>query len=169
VLGLLELGWAFERAGFLLEPVAALDVTWIQEEKFQESGAGDLDLVVKERTNTLVSTAFGARASYRHVQRAYVDPGPSWTQGVWTPEISGRWRSTWSGADREIDANLQGVPDDVGGFTSEARDTEQGAEVSARLTFQPHGGGGAFSIGYDGYFGDGGTSHRFGANLKLHF
>jgi hypothetical protein len=86
---------------------------------------------------------------------------------VWTPEITGRWRSIWTGADREIDAHLLGDPS--GSFTTEARDTEQGAEVGAHLTFHPHGGGGSVRVGYDGYFGDGGTAHRAGIELRLHF
>jgi len=169
VTGLVELGYVIEQGGLRIEPLAELDVVYLMEDAFEEEGASGLNLVVDERSNTLVSTGFGARLSYRHVQRAYVDPGPGWSQGVWTPEISGRWRSTWTFADREIDAAFQGVPDAVGGFTTEAQDTEQGAEVGARLTFQPHGSGGSFSLGYEGYFGDGGMQHRAGAQLRIHF
>jgi len=167
--GLLELGWLFELGGFQIEPLAGFDVSWVQEEAFGESDLDGLELEVAERDNTIVSTEFGGRVLYRHHVSAYRDSWLPIFQGTWTPELSARWRSTWTGADREIEARLAGAGPGAGDFTVEAEDSEQGVDVGARLTFQPHGGGGSFSIGYDGFIGDAGTSHRFGADLEIFF
>jgi uncharacterized protein with beta-barrel porin domain len=140
----------------------------VQEDAFDESDLGGFELAVDERENVLVGTQFGARLRYRHYQSAYEDDVIPYTQGTWTPEISASWRSLWTGADREIDARLAGAGP-AGGFTVDSEDSEQGVDVGAKLTFQPHGSGGSFSVGYDGFFGDQSTDHRFGAALEVYF
>jgi len=163
---LVELGWLFELGDFQIEPLARLDVTWVQEDAFRESDLGGVELDVDERENVLVGTQFGARFRYRHYQSAYADDVIPYTQGTWTPEISASWRSLWTGADREIDARLAGA---AGDFTVDSEDSSQGVDVGAKLTFQPHGSGGSFSLGYDGFIGDKSTDHRFGASLEVYF
>jgi hypothetical protein len=169
VYGLLELGWEFALGEFRIEPLFGLDVAWLAEDAFEEEDLGGLELEVEERENTIVSTEFGGRILYRHHQSAYSDSVIPITQGTWTPEISARWRSTWVGADRELDARLAGAGPGAGSFTVDSEDSEQGVDVGARLTFQPHGSGGSISVGYDGFFGDAGINHRFGAEIEVYF
>jgi len=166
---LVELGWLFELGDFQIEPLARLDVTWVQEDAFSESDLGGFELDVDERENVLVGTQFGARFRYRHYQSAYADDVIPYTQGTWTPEISASWRSLWTGADRELDARLVGANGAAGDFTIDSEDSSQGVDVGAKLTFQPHGSGGSFSVGYDGFIGDKSTDHRFGASLEVYF
>ena len=167
--GLAELGWLFELGGLQLEPRAELDFAWIQEDPFSEDDVGGIELDVAQRTNTLFSTEFGGRLRYRHFQNPYSDTVVPYSQGTWTPEVSAAWRSTWAGADRSIDAQLTGAAPGTGSFSTDAEDSQQGADLGARLTFQPHGSGGSFSIGYDGFFGDKSTDHRFGADVEVYF
>ena len=177
---LIELGWLFEYGGFQFEPLFGLDVTWIAEDAFDETDTSasnltfgtelaGIELEVDERENTIVSTEFGGRVLYRHHQSAYSDSVLPVTQGTWTTELSARWRSTWLGADRELDAQLAGAGADAGSFSVDAEDSEQGVDVGARVTFQPHGSGGSLSIGYDGFIGDKGINHRFGGELEVYF
>jgi len=167
--GLAELGWLFELGGLQLEPRAELDFEWVQEDAFDEDDIGGIELAVAKRTNTIFSTEFGGRLRYRHFQNPYSDTVIPYTQGTWTPELSAAWRSTWSGADRSIDAQLKGTAPGTGTFSTDAEDSQQGADLGARLTFQPHGSGGSFSVGYDGFFGDKSTDHRFGADVEVYF
>ncbi len=169
ILALFELSWVQAFGNFHLEPVAAFDVTWIQEDDISESGASSLDLRIAERENTLVATSFGGRFFYRHFQNPFSDRGPGFAHGTWTPELTVKWRSIWTGADRELESRFRGAAARTGDFTIDAQDTEQGLDVGVHLLFQPHGSGGGMSIGYDGHWGDGGLYHSFGAKLRLFF
>ncbi len=169
ILGLMSLSWVQAFGNFHLEPIAAFDVTWIQEEDISESGANALDLTIAERENTLVATSFGGRFFYRHFQNPFSDRGPGFAHGTWTPELTVKWRSIWTGADRELESRFRGAAARTGDFTIDAQDTEQGLDVGVHLLFQPHGSGGGMSIGYDGHWGDGGLYHSFGAKLRLFF
>ncbi|HKJ24746.1 MAG TPA: autotransporter domain-containing protein [Myxococcota bacterium] len=165
---MIEAAWLFELGDLQLEPLARMDVTWVQEDAFSESDLGGYELEVDERSEVLFGTQFGGRLRYRHHQSAYADDVIPYTQGTWTPEISASWRSLWSGADRETTARFAGAGD-AGDLKVESEDSQQGVDVGAKLTFQPHGSGGSFSIGYDGFFGDKSTDHRFGAALEVYF
>jgi uncharacterized protein with beta-barrel porin domain len=167
--GQLGFGWVFALGSWRLEPLAELDVTWVQEEEFDEDEAGGVGLEVEERVNTLISTGFGGRVAYSYSQDLLSSRAPGWAQGTWTPDLTFRWRSIWTGADRDIDARFSGASSGVGSFRTVSEDTEQGADVGAHLTFRPLIAAGAVSIGYDGYFGDVATHHSFGAHLRLFF
>lgn len=167
--GFLELAYSADIGSFRIEPLAAIDIAHLAEDGFTETDAGDLSLEVDDRTNTVVTTAFGARVSYRHLQSAFAGESPWWTQGLWTPQLSALWRQTLMGADREIDARLVGASAQAGQFTVDAQDSEQGLDVGARITYQPYGANGSMSFGYDGFYGDAGTNHRLDARVELSF
>jgi uncharacterized protein with beta-barrel porin domain len=168
ILALFEAGYVLAAAGFELEPLASLETTYVLEEAVEESGAGSLELEMGERANVLFSTAFGTLMRYRWLVNPYSD-NPRLLQGIWTPEVEVRWRGTFTGADREIDARLAGAPDGVGDFTAQAQDSEQGVDLGARLIFQPGGTSGSVTLGYDGFFGDNGTDHRIAGRVHMIF
>jgi len=90
-----------------------------------------------------------------------------WTDGVWRPEISARWRQVFSDYNRDFDARLRSAPAGTPKFNVNAYDAQYGAKVGARVSFQPNGTRNTIEIGYDAFVGDDSLSHAVIARFRI--
>lgn len=167
VTGTLEAGYSIPLGRFVVEPVASVDWTWIGQDALSEQGAASLDLQVDSRDDSVLSSTAGLRLSTEFMKYGYSVDWLEWADGVWRPELSARWREVWSGRERDIDGRLAGAPAGVGTFTVSGRDARRGAEVGARMMFQPYGWGAQVGLAYDGFYGDGTFNHFVGLEARV--
>jgi outer membrane autotransporter protein len=166
----LETGYAFDLGtsyGWFLEPLASLDGTWIGQESLDEQGAASLDLSVDSRSDFVLSSMLGLRVGSEFVKAGYNVDWLEWANGVWRPEITAGWREIWTGRERDLDARLSGAPAGVGSFTVSGDDEERGAQVGARVLFQPAGTRIQAGLDFDGFFGDGTDNYFVGLELRV--
>jgi len=167
IVALVKAGHTFRFGSLDLEPLATVEYGYLMQESFEESGAGAVDLEVDERSDSVLSTTAGARLAYTYFKWEYIEDWLEWADGVWTPEVSARWRGNWIGRDRELDARMVGAPAGVGSFTVEGQDAKQGLQVGAGVAFQPLRLRMSIRFDYDGFYGDGSTIHRIGASIRV--
>jgi len=87
--------------GFDLQPLAAFTYTHLEQDAFDESGAGSLDLSVDEQTLDSAVSGLGARL------RGRFDLG----DGLWLrPELHARWLHEFGDTERKLDARIGGTP-----------------------------------------------------------
>ena len=119
--GFLETGYvALAPAGIQIEPTASIHYTWLDREKFTESGAGSLNLSVDSETWHSLVASFGVR-----VHRSFVMETASNLRFV--PELWGRFGHEFGDRDRELEARLAGSRYSVDG----ARVARGGAQYRA--------------------------------------
>jgi len=159
--------WGFDLGRFELSPVARLDYTALLEDEVSESEAGDVSLELDERESHVLSSALGVELAAELERRGFGGSLLEWADGVWRPQIHARWRETWLDSDREIDARLAGAAASAGSFTVEADTPERGAEVGARLAFQPETLGTRFALGYDFFVGSQTREHQLRVELRV--
>lgn len=167
IMALVKAGHTFRFGSLDLEPLATVEYGYLMEDGFGESGAGDLDLDVDERSNSVLSTTLGARLAYTLFKWEYIGELLEWADGVWTPELTARWRGNWIGRERDLDARMVGAPAGVRGFTVGGQDAKQGVQVGAGVAFQPLRALMSIRLDYDGFYGDGSMVHRIGASIRI--
>jgi outer membrane autotransporter protein len=167
IMAFVKAGHTFRLGRLDFEPLATVEYGYLMEQSFEESGAGDVDLDVDERTNSVLSTAVGGRLAYTFFKWEYMGDLLEWADGVWTPEISARWRGNWIGNERDFDARMVGAPAAASGFTVEGKDAEQGLQAGAGLAFRPLRAHLSIRADYDGFYGDGSMIHRIGASIRI--
>ena len=166
-MALVKAGHTFRFGSLDLEPLATVEYGYLMEDGFGESGAGDIDLDVDKRSNSVLSTTAGARLAYTLFKWEYLGDYLEWADGVWTPELTARWRGNWIGRERDLDARMVGAPAGVSGFTVGGQDAEQGLQVGAGVAFQPLRLRMSIRADYDGFYGDGSMIHRIGASIRI--
>lgn len=170
VTGLLEIAYDLqEEETISLSPVASVDFTWLTEEGFTESGGQGANLSLGDRSQTLLGTTLGVQLTGSFVKHRYVIESIQWANGLWRPEIDLRWRSNWTGVDRDIEGRFVGAPAGTGFFTARGEDVEQGAEVTIGTTFQPYGTQALVTAGYRGFIGFGAQSHGLNLDIRIPF
>jgi outer membrane autotransporter protein len=167
IMALVKAGHTFRLGNLDLEPLATVEYGYLMEDDFGESGAGVIDLDVDERSNSVLSTTAGARLAYTFFKWEYIEDFLEWADGIWTPEVTARWRGNWIGREREFDARMVGAPVGVGNFTVEGRDPKQGVQVGAGVGFQPLRLRMSIRFDYDGFYGEGSMIHRVGASVRI--
>lgn len=169
VTALVEAGHAFVLAPFEIEPLAAVEYTFLKQDSLSEGGAGVVGLDLDSRSSSLVATHTGFRAGMTLVKWSYAGPWLEWADGVWRPEITGSWRQVWSGYDREANARLRGAPAGTPDFRTRTQDAQWGADVGARVSFQPHESRKTIELGYEAFVGDGTVSHAAMLRFRMPF
>lgn len=168
VTGLLEADYDLVPVGAsVLEPVASVDFTWLDEEGFQESGGQGANLAVESRSQTALSTTLGVRMVRTFLKGRYATDWVQWANGTWRPELDVRWRANWTDVDRDITARFVDAPAGTGGFTVQAEDAGQGAELAIGTTWQPYKTRILVSAGYRAFIGDGSQLHTVGAGVRV--
>ena len=165
---LLELGYVFELFTIDIEPFAGIDYTYLDEGEVREDGAQSINLAVDGRTNDLLAASGGLRLStelhkYKYVGNDFIE----FFDGVWTPDLSARYRSVISETERYLDAELEGAG--AGAFQSEARVFENAVEIKAGINFQPAFNNFMFGVHYIGRFGEGISSDGMTADFRYFF
>jgi outer membrane autotransporter protein len=166
---LLEAGHAFVKMPFEVEPIASLEYTYLHEDSTSESNAGVAALDIGSRSNVLFATNTGIRAAMTLVKHHYAGAYLEWADGVWRPEVRASYRHVWNDYDRALSSRLSGAPGATPDFRTRSQDAEYGADLGARIGFQPHGSRNTIEVGYDAFFGDDTTVHRASLRFKMPF
>jgi uncharacterized protein with beta-barrel porin domain len=169
VTALLEAGHEFVFTPFEVEPLVSLEYTYLHEQSISESNAGVVDLEIDSRSNALFATHAGLRAGMALVKYAYAGPWLEWADGVWRPELEAAWRQVWNDYDRAFSSRLAGAPSGTPRFRTAAQDARYGADLGARVSFQPYGTSNTFELGYEAFVGDGTTVHTAIARVRIPF
>jgi outer membrane autotransporter protein/CSLREA domain-containing protein len=91
----------FELAGVSVQPLAAFTYAHLQQDAFDESGAGSLDLSADEETIDSAVSGLGARLH----ARIELD------EAIWLrPELRARWLHEFGDVERKLDARIGGTP-----------------------------------------------------------
>lgn len=118
-----EAGYNFKTHQWITQPFVALQYSYLEEERFGETGGGGLNLNVEKRNSDSLITDLGSRFNrpYQKDDLLYI------------PEISIAWRHDYDIDDHFITAAFDGAPDVF--FTTESRDTEKdGVLIGAGIT-----------------------------------
>ncbi len=164
-----EVGHVFSLVGFEVEPVAAVEYTYLFQESIQESNAGVVRLDIDSRSTSFVATDTGARIGMTLVKYAYMGDWLEWADGVWRPQVQAGWRQVWTGYDRDFDARLTGAPSTTPKLRVRSEDAQYGANVGGRVSFQPFGTRNSIEIAYDAFVGDRTTAHTVLATFRMPF
>ena len=90
-----------EVSGISLQPVAALTYTHLQQDSFQETGAGSLSIGADEQEIDSIVSGVGMRA----YGRFQLD------EDLWLrPELRARWLHEFGDTERKLEARIGGVP-----------------------------------------------------------
>jgi uncharacterized protein with beta-barrel porin domain len=167
VTALLEAGHTFELTPFEIEPLLAVEYAFLHEESISESNAGVVGLDIDSRSNAWVAIQPGFRAGMTLVKRSYAGTWLEWADGVWRSEITGSWKQFFGDYNRSLSAKLTGAPDDTPQFRTRAQDAQWGADLGARVSFQPHGSRTSIEVGYEAFVGDGSLSHTAMLRVRM--
>jgi subtilase-type serine protease len=167
VTALLEAGHTFVMMPFEIEPIASLEYTYLHEESTKESNAGVVDLDLGSRSNSVIATRSGFRAAMTLVKYAYAGALLEWADGVWRPEIRASWRQVWNDYDRNVSARLDGAPARTPEFRTRSQDAQYGADLGARIGFQPFGTANTIDLSYGAFIGDRTAVHTLMARFRM--
>lgn len=169
VTGLLEAGHAFLFQPFSIEPMASVEYTFLHEEAISESHAGVIGLDVDARSNALLALRTGFRAGATLVKWSYTSAWLEWADGIWRPEITATWVQLFGDYNRTLTARLGGAPADTPDFRTRAQDAQWGADLGARVSFQPRGSRNSVELGYQVFLGDGNLSQAVLLRFRMPF
>ena len=169
VTALVEAGHAFVWRPFEVEPIVTAEYTWLREDSFRESDAGVAGLRVDSRDNALFATNAGVRAGMTLVKWYYAGPWLEWADGVWRPQIDASWRQVWNDYDRAFSSRLRGAPPGTPSFRTTSQDAEYGADLGARVSFQPQGTRNTVELGYEAFVGNGTMVHSLTMRFRMPF
>lgn len=132
-----ELSWNFALDGFDVRPVFEIDWARITHGGFEESGAGELSLIVDDDHDSVTTVRVGFDVGTSLLKKGYWTDLLERTDGVWQPELSVRWRQVVSGDARGYSSAMAGTPAGVNGTTVYGDDAAQGFEIGAGVWFTP--------------------------------
>ena len=158
VTGLVEASHTFLFQPFSIEPLAGVEYTFLHEEAISEGHAGVVGLDVNARSNGLLALRTGLRAGVTLVKWTYSGAWLEWADGIWRPEITATWVQFFGDYNRTLTARLGGAPTDTPDFRTRAQDAQWGADLGARLSFQPRGSRNSIELDYQVFVGDGNLS-----------
>jgi outer membrane autotransporter protein len=152
-----EAGRNYNVERYILQPFAALQYMYLDEEGYRESGAGGANLIVSERyTNSLISDV-GLRF-YLPFER---------TLDTCIPEITVAWRHDFDVDDRQIRAAFDGAPGVS--FTTEGDEiSEDGLVVGCGLTLLNKKGT-SVNIRYNGEIRGDYEAHQLSGGIRIEF
>ena len=117
-------GYRFDLRGFGLQPFASLSYVLIDEEGFGETGAGDVNLVVDDRTTNSLVSELGVRVA-RALQPEF---------GTFVPYLSAAWKYDFDIDDHTIRSGFEGAPGSA--FPVDGQDIDRnGALAGAGVVF----------------------------------
>ncbi|MGH0037250.1 MAG: autotransporter outer membrane beta-barrel domain-containing protein [Myxococcota bacterium] len=162
----IEVAPHFDFGALRIEPHAGLDYTWLNEEDVDESGAGALNLDVDERTNSLLAVDTGIRLRGFFYRAEPLGDLYDFSQTLFVPELRAGYRRVVIGADRDISAELEGVPSSAGDFDVDAEDAEGLVTGGVGLTAQPRHGA-TIGLFYDVQYGDDTLAHVGSLQVRI--
>jgi outer membrane autotransporter protein len=155
--GSLEGGYNLWAQEWIFQPLASLGYVYLDEEAFDEEGAGGANLSVDARQTSNLRSELGLRVS-----RAFKVDG-----GSVIPELKAAWLHDFDIDDRHITASFNGFPGAA--FTVAGRDIERdGALIGAGITYL-HKSGISVSLVYDGEFWGSYNSNGVYGQLRYEF
>jgi len=150
-------GYNFGDDGWNVGPFVSLEYLYLDEDGFEESGAGVLNLIVDDRQTDALISQLGVRAS------SYVETGV----GALIPELSLAWLYDFDIDDRVITSSFAGASGDA--FSITGQEVEQnGVVVGAALTLMQVNGIES-SLTYSGEFRDGYDAHALIGQIRIAF
>jgi hypothetical protein len=151
----------------VIEPGVRLDYAWFAQENTDESGADSINLDVDEREESVFSTSPGVVVRGEFLKRQFWTWWTEWMDGTWRPEAHVRYRRTWVGADREVEASFDGAPSGTGNLKVDANQADWGIEFGARVGFQPLATGATVGLSYVSFTGDDTWIHRGTLDVRI--
>jgi outer membrane autotransporter protein len=150
-------GYDFHLTDWTLGPFASLQYIYLDEEGFEESGAGSINLEVDDRQTQSLVSELGLR-----VARVFKTDN-----GSLIPEISAAWNHDFDIDDRDITASFVSSPG--ASFTIEGQDIKSnGATFGAGITFI-HKSGFTTSLKYNGEFREDYRAHGVIGEIRFVF
>jgi uncharacterized protein YhjY with autotransporter beta-barrel domain len=150
-------GYVWRHQAWRLEPFASLQYTYLDEEAFQESGAGGASLAVQDRQTDSLASELGCRLGY------------VWQKQHFTviPELSLAWNYDFNIDDRVLTASYVGSPTAI--LALPGQDAEQhGLTTGAAVTFLLRNGV-STSVRYNGEFRNRYSAHAIAGELRFTF
>jgi outer membrane autotransporter protein len=155
--GYLETGYTFGDAKWQIDPFVSLEYLYLDEDGFEEEGAGVLNLMVDDRQTDTLLSYLGVRT------QGVIDTGV----GALIPELSVAWLHDFDIDDRVVTSSFAGAPGDA--FSITGQEVEQnGLVVGASLALMQTGGFQS-SIAYSGEFRDGYDAHALIGQIRFAF
>jgi outer membrane autotransporter protein len=150
-------GYYFSNKGLRFGPFASLQYTYLDEDGFEETGAGGMNLVVDDRQTDALVSHLGMRVG------GFLDTNI----GRLIPEVSLAWLYDFGLDDQVVTAGFAGSPG--GSFSVEGQDVENnGVALGAGLTLLPKSGI-VISLGYRGELRDNFSSHAAIGQIRFEF
>jgi len=150
-------GYNFGDDIWQIGPFVALEYLYLDEDGFEEKGAGVLNLIVDDRQTDALISQLGVRAA------RYFDIG----LGALVPELSLAWLYDFDIDDRVITSSFAGASGDA--FSITGQEVEQnGVVVGAALTLMQVSGIES-SLTYSGEFRDGYDAHALIGQIRIAF
>jgi len=154
----LESGCSFDWQGLILQPLASLQMVYMDYDSYTETGAGALNLVVDDGDATSVVGSVGLRL-------AKVLAGADGGQVV--PEARVRWAHEFSHDDRVISAGFAGAPAGAGSFRVDGDDPVRDRLIlGCGLTALYNDAVGVY-LNYDAALGDRSLDHALSLGLRV--
>jgi outer membrane autotransporter protein len=155
--GYLGAGYTFDIKKWLIEPFGTLQYTYLDEESFEEKGAGGVSLQIDDRQTDSLVSELGIRLARVFKSRC----------GSLIPEVSAAWLHDFDIDDRVITSSFAGSPG--ASFSMKGQDVERnGATAGAGITFI-HKSGLSTSLKYRGEFREKYTSNGVMGELRFTF
>jgi len=150
-------GYTVDLGAVLLQPVAGLRYINLSEERFNEKGAGSVNLIVGERVTESLTSEVGLRVA-KVFQTGW---------GGLVPDVRVAWKYDFAIDDRLVSAAYEGAPDST--FAVPGQDSDRhGATVGAGMTLLlPK--GFSTNLKYDGEFRSSYRSHGLFGELRYAF
>ena len=150
-------GYDFGDDAWKVGPFVSLEYLYLDEDGFEEEGAGVLNLMVDDRQTEALLSYLGFRA------QGVIDTDV----GHLIPELSVAWLHDFDIDDRVVTSSFAGAPGDA--FSITGQEVEQnGLVVGASLTLM-QAGGFQSSIAYSGEFRDGYDAHALIGQIRFAF
>ena len=150
-------GYNFGDDIWQIGPFVSLEYLYLDEDGFEEKGAGVLNLIVDDRQTDALISQLGVRAA------RYFDTG----LGALVPELSLAWLYDFDIDDRVITSSFAGASGDA--FSITGQEVEQnGVVVGAALTLMQVNGIES-SLTYSGEFRDGYDAHALIGQIRIAF
>ncbi|MCK4509913.1 MAG: autotransporter domain-containing protein, partial [Desulfuromonadales bacterium] len=152
-----ESGYSVNWEEWIVQPFAALHYVYLDEDGFEESGAGALSLIVKSRSTESLVSDLGARLLR----------GFETSSGLVMPELSASWNYNFGIDDRMLSSSFAGYPGAE--FSIKGREEEEsGLILGAGLNFLGKSGVSS-SLKYREEFRDGYTVHGIMGEVRMEF
>ena len=152
---LIEAGYDFSGYNWAIQPFASLFYTYLDEEGFQESGAGSLDMHIDNRQTDRLTSELGFRVSQSFKT----------SKGILTPEFNIAWQYDYDVDRYSMPISFTGVPAEI---NVDGREQSSSALLGAGLSFTSDSGITA-SLEYNGEIAHKFTTHGVFGQIRIPF